>query len=160
MAEPETAREQKAFVKDGDEATIICPSCNVVKELSVRQFRHRLHMLKVKCKCGNTFRVQLEFRRHFRKPTDLSGTYDLLHPAVGGGIARIVNLSLSGVCFEVKGMHDLKIGQKGVLVFKLDNRKETVLSKRVIVRSVIGNRIGSEFMEDQAYEKELGFYLM
>ena len=31
-------------------------------------------------------------------------------------------------------MHDLKIGQKGVLVFTLDNRKETVLSKKVLIR--------------------------
>lgn len=151
--------DQKAFVKDGDETTIICPACSSAKEISVRQFRQRLHMLKVKCKCGQSFRVQLEFRRHYRKATDLAGTYDLLYPAAGGGIAKIVNLSLSGVCFEVKGMHDLKIGQKGVLVFKLDNRKETVLSKKVLIRSVNGNRIGSEFVEDRAFDKDLGFYL-
>ena len=159
MPDTDTAPDQKAFVKDGDETTIICPTCSAAKEISVRQFRHRLHMLKVKCKCGQPFRVQLEFRRHYRKATDLAGTFDLLYPALSGGIARIVNLSLSGVCFEMKGMHDLKIGQKGVLVFKLDNRKETVLSKRVLIRSVNGNRIGGEFVEDRAFDKDLGFYL-
>ncbi len=159
MPEREPAPELRAFVKEEDEATIICPSCNAVKEISVRQFRHRLHMLKVKCRCGHAFRVQLEFRRHYRKPTDLPGSYDLLHPGVGGGIAKVVNLSLSGVCFEIKGMHDLKIGQKAVLVFKLDNRKETVLNKNVLIRSVNGNRIGCEFIEDRAFDKDLGFYL-
>lgn len=151
--------DQKAFVKDGDQTTIICPTCSSAKEISVRQFRHRLHMLKVKCKCGHSFRVQLEFRRNYRKATDLAGTFDLLYPAAGGAVAKIINISLSGVCFEVKGMHDLKIGQKGLLVFKLDNRKETVLSKRVLIRSVNGNRIGSEFVEDRAFDKDLGFYL-
>lgn len=158
MPGSESAPEQKAFVKEGDEATIICPSCSTAKEISVRQFRHRLHMLKIKCRCGHAFRVQLEFRRHYRKPTDLPGSFEL-HPRTGGGVVKVINLSLSGVCFQVKGMHDLKIGQKAVLVFKLDNRKETVLNKRVLIRSVNGGRIGCEFIEDRAFDKDLGFYL-
>ena len=150
---------QKSFVKSGDEATIVCPQCNSAKVIAVRQFRQRLHMLKVKCRCGYTFKVQLEFRRHYRKQTDLPGTYDVVPPSIGGGKAKILNLSLSGACFEIRGVHDLKIGQKGVLVFTLDNRKETVLSKHIRIISVTGNRIGSEFISDQAFEKDLGFYL-
>jgi hypothetical protein len=150
---------QKSFVQSGDEATIVCPQCNSAKIIAVRQFRQRLHMLKVKCRCGYSFKVQLEFRRHYRKPTDLSGLYDPLPPAIGGGKAKVINLSLSGACFELRGVHDLKIGQKGVLVFSLDNKKETVLTKNIHIKTVTGNRIGGEFFEDQAYEKELGFYL-
>lgn len=150
----------KAFVKDGDETMIVCPNCSSAKNISVRQFRHRLHKLQVKCKsCGYFFRVLLEFRRHYRKPTDLQGTYDPINPSIGGGMAKIINLSLSGACFEIRGMHDLKIGQQGTLIFTLDNRKETVLSKAVFIRSVNGNRIGSEFIEDRAFDKDLGFYL-
>lgn len=151
--------DPKAFVNDGDETTLVCPKCSTAKTLSVRQFRHHLQLLKAKCNCGHSFRVQLEFRRHYRKPTELPGTYDLSQPAFGGGAAKIVNLSLSGACFEVRGMHDLKIGQKGMLVFTLDNRKKTVVSKNVIIRTVNGNRIGSEFIDDRAFDKDLGFYL-
>jgi hypothetical protein len=60
----------------------------------------------------------------------------------------------------VRGLHDLKIGQTGSLVFTLDNRKETVLFKKVFIKTVNGNRIGCEFIEERAYEKELGFYLL
>lgn len=116
-------------------------------------------MLKVKCRCGYSFKVQLEFRRHYRKPTDLTGLYDPIPLAIGGGKAKVINLSLSGACFELRGVHDLKIGQKGVLAFSLDNKKETVIKKNIHIRTVNGNRIGVEFLEDQAYEKELGFYL-
>ncbi len=151
---------QKSFVKSGDEATIVCPQCNSAKIIAVRQFRQRLHMLKVKCRCGHIFKVQLEFRRHYRKDTDLQGIYDSTGPAASGGKAKVVNLSLGGACFELRGVHDLKIGQKGTLVFTLDNRKETILTKNVIIRMVDGNRIGSEFVEDRAFEKELGFYLL
>lgn len=127
--------------------------------MSVRQFRHQLHLLKVKCRCGHSFRVQLEFRRHYRKPTELDGTFDAAPPASGGGLAKIVNLSLSGACFEIRTMHDLKIGQRGKLLFTLDNRKQTVLCKNVHIRSVDGNRVGSEFINDRAFDKDLGFYL-
>ncbi len=150
----------KTFVKDDSQATIVCPACSSAKTISVEQFRHRQHVLKVKCKCGHAFSLQLEFRQFFRKDTDLQGVYDIQPPARGGGIATIVNLSLVGACFEVRGVHNLKIGDKGSLVFTLDNRKETVLYRQVIIRSVDGNRVGVEFVEERAFEKELGFYLL
>ena len=150
----------KSFVKAEDEAMIVCPVCDSAKAISVRRFRHRLHLINVKCKCGHLFKVQLEFRRHFRKDTDLEGMYDLASPAVGGGKVKVINLSLVGACFEVRGIHDLQIGQHGSLVFTLDNKQETVLFKKVVIKTVNANRIGCEFVRDRAYEKELGFYLL
>lgn len=150
----------KSFVKPDGEAMIVCPACDAARAISASQFRHRQHLVKVKCKCGHVYKVHLEFRRHFRKPTDLEGTYDLIPPATGGGKIKIVNLSLNGACFEVRGIHDMQVGQKGSLVFTLDNRKETVLFKKVVIITVNGNRVGCEFVEDRAYEKELGFYLL
>lgn len=150
----------KAFVREDNKATIVCPECNMAKSVSVTAFRHKQHTVKIRCGCGHVFKLQLEFRKHFRKDTDLKGTYKMDPPATGGGQTTVVNLSLSGACFEVKGIHDLKVGQKGSLVFTLDNRKETILYKQVTVKSVKGNLIGCEFVEDQAYMKELGFYLL
>ncbi|PHR26464.1 MAG: hypothetical protein COA36_11900 [Desulfotalea sp.] len=150
----------KTFVKDDSQATIVCPACSSAKTVSVESFRHRLHVLKVKCKCGNTFSLQLEFRKYFRKGTDLHGTYDMAPPAIGGGIVSIVNLSLSGACLEIRGIHALEVGQKGSLDFTLDNRKATVLHRQIIIRTVTKNRIGCEFIEARAFDKELGFYLL
>lgn len=150
----------KTFVKQDNQAIIVCPACDSAKTLSVGQFRHRQHELKVKCQCGHAFNLQLEFRRNFRKETELEGIYDLNPPGRGGGKITVVNLSLSGASFEVRGVNDLKVGQTGSLVFTLDNRKETVLFKRVVIKSVNGNRIGCEFKEDQAFQKDLGFYLL
>lgn len=150
---------RKSFVKAGDHATIVCPQCNISKDISVQQFRQRLHTLKVKCPCGYDFKVQLEFRRHYRKTTELQGSYDPTMTAIHGGRAKVINLSLSGACFELRGNHDLQIGQKGVLIFTLDNRNETRLIKHIVIKTINGNRIGSEFVDDRAFEKELGFYL-
>lgn len=150
----------KSYVKPDNQAVIVCPACDSTKTLSAEQFRHRQHKLKVKCKCGHSFEVQLEFRRHYRKDTELPGVYEQPPPAVGGGKIKIVNLSLSGASFEVKGIHDLKIGHSGSLVFTLDNRKETVLFKKVIIKTITDNRIGCEFVDDSAFQKDLGFYLL
>lgn len=150
----------KSFVKPDNAAMIVCPECDTAREISAAQFRHRLHLIKVKCKCGHLFKVNLEFRRHFRKPTELEGMYDLIPPAVGGGKIKITDLSLSGACFTVRGIHDIKEGQEGSLVFTLDNRKETVLFKKVIIKTVTAGSIGCEFVENRAFEKELGFYLL
>lgn len=150
----------KSFVKDDNQATIVCPECSSAKTISVEAFRHKQHVLKIKCKCGHSFTLQLEFRQFFRKGTDLQGTYDVKPPARGGGMASIINLSLSGACFDVRGVHGLEVGHKGSLVFTLDNRKETVLYRQVVIRTVDGNRIGCEFVEERAFDKELGFYLL
>ncbi len=154
------APTNKTFVKEDSQATIVCPVCSSAKTISVEEFRHRQHVLKVKCKCGNSFSLQLEFRQFFRKDTNFQGVYDVKPPARGGGSATIIDLSLTGACFEVRGVHALKIGHKGSLVFTLDNRKKTVLYRQVVIRSVEGKRIGCEFVEERAFDKELGFYLL
>lgn len=150
----------KSYVKSDDEAMIVCPVCDTAKLISAAQFRHRQHLVKVKCKCGHVFNVHLEFRRNIRKSTELEGVYDLNPPAEGSGKIKVVNLSLSGACFEVRGIHGLQTGQQGSLVFTLDNPKKTVLFKKVIIKTVKGNRIGCEFVVDRAFEKDLGFYLL
>jgi hypothetical protein len=150
----------KSFVKTDDEAMIVCPQCDMAKTISAARFRHRQHIVKVKCKCGHLFKVHLEFRRHHRKATDLEGMYDVDPPGIGGGKIKIVNLSMSGACIEVRGVHNLQVGHQGSLLFTLDNNKESALFKKVIVKTVKGNRIGCEFVESWAYEKELGFYLL
>ncbi len=150
----------RSFVKSEDEAVIVCPECDSAKAIPVREFRHRLHLIKVKCKCGHLYKVQLEFRRYIRKDTDLDGIYGSVGPSVTGGKVKVINLSLVGACFEVRGNHDLMIGQQGSLVFTLNNKQETVLFKKVIIRTVKANRIGCEFVRDRAFEKELGFYLL
>ena len=149
----------KSFVKSNGEATFVCPACQGVKLASVGQFRERQHQVKVRCSCSHVFKVSLDFRQCYRKPTQLTGIYHMEPPAVGGGIARICNISRSGLCLEVKGVHALSKGQKGRIDFALDDKKRTELRKEFIIRVVNGGTIGCEFIQHAAFEKELGFYL-
>lgn len=155
----DSPNQERTFVKDDDVAIIVCPDCSAAKSISVTQFRNAQHTVTVKCKCGHSFKVLLDFRQSYRKPTNLTGTFAMRPPAVGGGLVKIRNVSLTGLCFEVHGVHDIKIGQKVDIEFTLDNRKETHIKKKAIIRSVRGHLIGCEFHQDQAFEKDLGFYL-
>lgn len=155
----EAGHHEKTFVKDDDVAIIVCPACSAAKTISVVQFRNTQHTIAVKCKCGAAFKVLLDFRKSYRKPTNLRGTYAMHPPAGGGGLIKVKNVSLTGLCFEVIGHHDIKISQKATVDFTLDDRKETRIKKTVTVRSVNGLAIGCEFHQDQAFEKDLGFYL-
>ena len=149
----------RTFVKDNDITTIVCPSCYSAKTTSVKQFRDQRLTLRVKCKCGHVFRVELEFRRQLRKNTELHGISKLHTSTFGDGDVKIVNLSLGGVGLEVEGIHNIRIGHKGTISFTLDDRKQSVIMRDIIVRSIQGNSIGCEFISDKAYEKDLGFYL-
>ena len=46
------------------------------------------------------------------------------------------------------------------LRFRLDDPQESSLCKRAVVKHVHGRAIGAAFCHLNAYEKELGFYLM
>lgn len=149
----------KSYVDDEGSAVIICPDCFRKRTVPVDKFRGKQSTVKVRCSCSHLFHVNLEFRRHYRKNTNLDSKYQIKPPANSGGICEINNLSLSGLSFTVRGIHDIQIGQLGTIEFTLDNRKQTELFKHVIVRNVIGNKIGCEFLDQQAFERELGFYL-
>ena len=150
----------KAFVREDDTVTIVCPACKTPKNASVASFKDKTHYLKVRCRCDNVFRVHLDFRRFYRKPTDLPGRYKTLNPrAHGSGEIKNVNISKGGLGFTVSGMNTIEEGHRLEVSFELDDKKRTHLQKEVVVQSVDKDFVGCRFSSNQAYEKELGFYL-
>ena len=148
----------KTFVSENGFAAITCPNCGLTKQIPVADYCGSKNVIKVRCRCQETFSTELEFRQQFRKPTNLSGKYDIVTDA-GGGRATIKDLSKNGIGFMVSGIHNVRVGHKILIDFTLDDQKQTPLRKRAVVRSVCNNRIGCEFRKDQAFEKDLGFYL-
>lgn len=149
---------KKIFVSEDGMATIICPNCGQTKQVSVADYIDTHKSIKVRCKCEQKFKVDLEFRQQHRKKTNLNGIYDIASET-GGGRAEIKDVSLSGIGFTVSGVHNVRVGQKIQIEFMLDDSKQTKLNKTAVVRSVSDNRIGCEFQKENAFEKDLGFYL-
>jgi hypothetical protein len=153
-----STRLTKTFVSENGLAAITCPNCGLTKQVPVADYCGKQNTIKVRCRCQQTFTTELEFRQYHRKPTDLSGIYDVVSDT-GGGRAVIKDLSRNGIGFMVSGIHNVKVGHNILIDFSLDDQKQTKLRKKAVVRSVSKNRIGCEFKKDQAFEKDLGFYL-
>jgi len=150
----------RCFVKPNNTTTIICPSCKEPKTISVAAYKNKQHSIKVRCSCNEIFPIQLDFRRHYRKKTNLPGKYILPDAPEGEGInVMIINISLSGLAFMVSGQHYLKEGDNVFVEFVLNDKKKTVLRKLVEVYNVRKNVIGCQFTGKEPFEKALGFYL-
>jgi hypothetical protein len=176
MSEPTLVR---AFVKPDDSATITCPYCQQAKTVPVGKFRDQQHVLKVRCACGHSFTVSLDFRKHYRKKTilpgiyeitdaahrkhwkktQLSGVYTMQAPATGCGHMQVTNISLGGLQFKTPGSHSISIGQHAQVSFTLDDRKQTTIIKQVTVQSIDDKTIGCKFSDNQPLEQGLRFYL-
>lgn len=150
---------ETVFVKKNDLATIKCPECGLIKNFPVTKYRNNRKPLKIRCNCTHVFAVLLDFRQHFRKSVALTGTYHLKPPATGAGLMKVKNISRSGVGYSVSGIHEIQAGQKARLEFTLSNPKQTKLVKKVEIVAVTGNFIGCNFLDDQPFEKDLGFFL-
>ncbi|MBM9537778.1 PilZ domain-containing protein [Desulfobulbus alkaliphilus] len=150
----------KAHVRTNGTATLICPACGAVRNVSAERFRHGRHVITARCRCRHVYNILLDFRRHYRKKTNLPGTYEILSEGgVGGGIIHIINISRGGLGFTVSGLHRIEKDQLLLVEFQLNDKKQSVLKKRATVKSVQQNVIGCQFMEDAAMEKALGFFL-
>ena len=152
--------ELKTFVQRNNTATVICPACNSAKKISAEPYRNKKHAIKVRCGCGETFNLRLDFRSQYRKLTNLPGTYSITTPGkAGGGVIHIQDISRGGIGFTVVGRHHLARNLVLKLEFTLDDKKQTKLRIKAIVSSVEGNEIGCHFPENTILERALAFYL-
>jgi hypothetical protein len=150
----------KTFVRAGGQATIICPNCNTAKNAKVNAYLHKKHRLNVRCRCNTVFTVLLEFRKHYRKATNLPGTYVVTNPkGGGGGMAHIQNISRSGIGFSVSGLHRMGLDQTLRIEFNLNDKNFTKVIKEAKIKAINDNYIGCQFLDNQPFEKALGFYL-
>jgi hypothetical protein len=105
------------------------------------------------------FPILLDLRAYYRKRTRLPGRYIKLASQLSGQI-DIVNLSFTGIGFVTTMLHLLHVGDLVALQFRLDDPQQSVLCKHAVVKHVRGHTIGAAFCHLNAYETELGFYLM
>lgn len=148
-------------------AAIKCPYCSAMKLISVERFKGDKHSLNVKCTCNNSFSVSLDFRKKYRKSMNIYGKYSLIDSSAAtlptpAKKCKIVDLSLTGLALSLSGAYDLRVGNEIVVAFTLDDKPETDIQRRAVVKVVGQGFVGCQFDETAApiYDKSLGFYLM
>ena len=141
-----------------DHVTITCPKCGLVKNKVVTDFKDTPKRVKATCKCGEVFRVFLEFREDNRKIVRLSGTYFDQEKDEKGEIL-IKNISITGINFETLKPHNISKGDIVELEFTLDNRNKTELNTLVKIMRVNDLNVGGQFIDESSLKQDLVLYL-
>ena len=149
---------QKVYVDDTNQATIICPKCGLKKNADVTNFKDTHKSLKAKCRCGEVFRVDLEFRKYYRKKVRLRGEYFVQGKDEKGDII-IEDISASGIRFASLKPHYISRNDTVELKFTLDNPMRTEIQGLVKIMWIIDRNVGAEYIDPKSLEKGLGFYL-
>jgi len=151
---------QNVFVKEDGTTVIKCPFCAHVRTISVQQFINKKKTLKIKCCCKESYLVNLEFRKGYRKSTNLKGRYINLSLDNEVGSLIVKDVSMGGIGFEVIGRNRIEKDHELDITFILDDTHASVIRKQVVARIVRGNFVGCEFLHANEYDKALGFYLL
>lgn len=149
---------EKFYVDENNQANIICQKCGFNKNIDATNFKNTQRKFKAKCKCGETFRFSIDYRKHYRKSVMLPGEYVARNNGDKGEII-IRELSLTGIQFENLKPHQISKDDTLEVTFKLDNLLRKEIRKIVKVIWVRDRIVGAQFSERKLYEETLGFYL-
>jgi len=98
-------------------------------------------------------------RSYYRKSVTLAGNFANQRNDDFGEML-VEDLSLQGVRFVTLNPHQLRVGDRVVLSFRLDDAKRTEIRRKAEVRSVQDRHVGAQFLHNASMDKDLGFYLM
>ena len=140
---------------------ICCPFCKLKKRVATKTFKDKKHQIGVRCKCGERFQVQFNYRKSYRKSVAITGEYKTLKPTISAAkTMQVCDLSRHGLRIKMIDPAVVHRGDEILVKFILDDNKRTSISTKVGIRFVRDEFLGCEFTELNLYEKALGFYLM
>ena len=148
------------YLNNKGDIVFVCPFCDEHHEETLKEFEDRNDKTHVMCSCGNTYQVEVDLRKHYRKKTRLQGTFKKLTPPQVSGAMMITDISFTGCRIETSLSHRLAVGDKIGLTFTLDDAKRRLIKKEAIVRLVGDGYIGCQFIIlPNTFDPDLGFYL-
>ena len=101
------------------------------KKTNVFKFKDTHKRLKAKCKCGEVFRVELEFRRYYRNEVRLAGEYFFQEKDERRDIL-IEDISMTGIRFSTLKPHNISKDDSVELKFTLTNQRKTEIQRFTI----------------------------
>ena len=162
---------QNINVQEGHRVAISCPKCAQIRNLSVGKHMGHNHFLTANCPCGAIFGVNLDFRQNYRKDISIGGYYGVETSVIDHDDpdsiltmpvnCRIQNISMGGLGFTALDQIRAQGGDRLMVKFTLDREPPEIVKKEVVVRTILDNYIGCEFIEESGFrDRTLGFYLM
>jgi hypothetical protein len=148
------------YANKSNEINIVCPQCGKVKTVHVTTIPRTGKELKIKCSCGHIFPAIIDGRRFFRKKVKLAGKLIDRYTISSPDCITVENISYYGITMTTRRKNHYKVGDILHVTFLLDNAQHTEISKTIIVKHVREQVIGAEFVQPDAPNAALGFYLM
>lgn len=153
------------YISQTNHATFTCPKCEATKTVDVSRYAQMEQTVRVKSKCGscgNTWTSVLEKRKVYRKGVSLPGdfTHIVDNNPVTKGSMEVTDISSGGLKMKLLELLDLRLNDKLHVEFHLDDPRNTLISKDVLVKNIDGNYIGAAYSRSEADDPALGFYLM
>ena len=149
---------ERMYAGATNHVTVICPKCGLKKNINVFKYKDTHKRLKAKCKCGEIFRLSLEFRRFYRKIVRLTGEYFAQERDEKGEVL-IKDISMTGINFEVSKPHNIAKHDAVEVKFTLDNPDNTELDTLVKIMWTIDLNGGGHFIDQVRYKQDLVLYL-
>jgi hypothetical protein len=152
--------EQKVIVDCLDTARLACPECHREKimQLSEYNIRRRQTRVNCKCRCGHTYGVILERTIESIQQTQLLGTFISREGIRCSGKMIIKKLNSKGIMLQTNIEQNILPGLKLLLEFVLDDAKQSIVKKEVVVKAKKGKYLSAEFLSNEHHDN-LGPYL-
>lgn len=153
----------KVYMIENRDVFVICPHCGADNSLNlshiVAEARFQ-NTMDLDCQCGRKFSVFLDRRKFYRKPVNLTGLCFSTGDPKEGVPVRILDISMSGVCFFKEIGKKLTKDEKIQLQLVLDVSDDRIISP-VVTINIRANNIGAKFINlDEHSRKILGFFLL
>src|SRR5215831_14783750 len=132
------------YAAQKEHATIVCAQCGTTKAINVADFAALHKPLRVKCSCGYQFALTIEVRTFYRKSVRLVGEY------IKGRAwerMRVEDISRGGLGFRTEHPHTLKVGERIVVRFRLDDPQRSEVRALVEIRRIEGLRVGAAWVD-------------
>ncbi len=143
-----------------DTAVFVCPECHKTKVLQLSSYKVAQPETRVKCKCSCGYATEVILKKKYRcsKETTLSGTFMTRGKKCCSGRMIIKKLNSKGLMLKTNLEQNILPGLKMFLEFVLDDAKQSIVKKEVVVKARQGKYLSAEFTSDEHYDN-LGPYL-
>lgn len=153
----------KILINSLDTATLVCPHCGQKSVIQVSEYKLSKEITRIKCRClcGNTYPAILEKRNFSQKDVQLSGTYQRVGKIFQNGGMTVKRINSRGLTLRINTNTTRKIrpGQKLKLEFVLDDAKQSIVKRHVVVTAAGGRFVTVDFNSQEHFDN-LGHYLL
>lgn len=122
----------KVYADKQGKAVFHCPHCGFMTEFDASAYRDRDSRIKIKCRCGESMVMLVEFREYYRRPVSLVG-YCRVHRTGQDLEMKVRDLSMSGLSFSLESAAGdqaeapLEVGDVITVRFRLDAPPENLI---------------------------------